>query len=567
MASLSMFINGQEIQAEEGSTILQAAKAAGFDIPTLCHHPALSNWGGCRMCLVEVEPRGLLHPACTYPVSAGLRVQTHSEKVVRARKFVLQWLFSERSHYCMYCAASGDCELQAQAYAHDLDHWLWARPNTPQPVDASRAYFIMDHNRCILCRRCIRACAEMPAVHTLGTAQRGAKTMVVADLRVPFGASSCISCGSCLQACPTGALIDRRSAYMGRDVQLDSTASVCFGCAVGCGIVGRSRSDRVVRIEGDWEAPVNEGLLCRLGRFLPLYVEAQRVTSPMCRVGGSLQPCTWDEALALVAERLAKANGSVAAAVSGRATNEELAAAQAALNGAAVSALDGPALAQAPGAKATLANVATAAAVVLLEAEVAEENEVVACLARRAYDREGKVYILGGQPGSLEDWAVLNGTASQAAEVAATVAAAGSVVVVYGPGASAADLAQFAAIPGVHFLGLPATTNAAAADLGNAVPAQAKVLYLYTADDVTADVPVVAADFVVAHAAYEGEATKAADVVLPALLWAEKQGHLTSLEGRIQEVRRIVPVPAALREDEQVFIALAQLVQRAAESV
>lgn len=565
MASLSMFINGQEIQAEDGSTVLEAAQAAGFDIPTLCHHPALSNWGGCRMCLVEVEPRGLLHPACTYPVSAGLRVQTHSEKVVRARKFVLQWLFSERSHYCMYCTASGDCELQSQAYAHGLDHWLWATPNTERPVDASRPYFIMDHNRCILCRRCIRACGEMSAVHTLGTALRGAKTVVVADLRVPFGASSCISCGSCLQACPTGALMDRRSAYMGREAQMEATTSVCFGCAVGCGIIGRSRSDRVARIEGDYDAEVNAGLLCRLGRFLPLYVEAKRVETPMRRVAGSLQPCTWDEALSLVAERMAKAGGSVAAVVSGRATNEELAAAKAGLSGAALAAAEAAPVA-APGAKASLDDVARAKAVVFLEAEVAEENEVVACLARRAYDSEGKIYVLGGRPGELVDWAAVNGCTRQADEVAAAVAGAGSVVVVYGPAASAADLAKFAGVPGVAFLGLPGGANAAVAALG-AAPASASVLYVYAADDATADVPAVKAEFVVAQSCYQGAVTDAADVVLPALHWAEKQGHLTNLEGKVQEVRRIVPVPAALREDEQVLAALAQMVQRAAESV
>lgn len=564
MASLSMFINGQEIQAEEGSTVLEAAKSAGFDIPTLCHHPALSNWGGCRMCLVEVEPRGLLHPACTYPVSPGLRVQTHSEKVVRARRFVLQWLFSERSHYCMYCAASGECELQAAAYAHGLDHWLWARPNKPQPVDASRPYFIMDHNRCILCRRCIRACAEMSAVHTLGTAQRGAKTMVVADLRVPFGASSCISCGSCLQVCPTGALLDRRSAYMGVETQLASTPSVCFGCAVGCGIVGRSRSDRLVRIDGDWQA-ANGGLLCRLGRFLPLYVEAKRVTTPMMRVNGSLQPCTWDEALSLVGEKVARAGKSVGVAVSGRATTEELGAVRSAFASASLSALDGPALPKAPGAAAALADIPAAGAVVFLEASVAEANEVVACLARRAFDNSGKIYILGGQPGSLVDWAVVNGTPEQAGEVVAAVAADGKVVVIYGPDARGTDLAKFADLSDVSFLGLPATTNTEVASLGEA-PAAVEVLYVYAADDATADIPATKAGFVVAHACYECPVTEAADVVLPALHWAEKQGHLTNLENKVQQAMRIVPVPQGLREDEEVFAALAKLVQRSAES-
>ena len=554
MGSLTICINGQEVQAEEGSTVLEAAKAAGVDIPTLCHHPALENWGGCRMCLVEVEPRGLLHSACTFPVSPGLRLQTHSEKVVRARQYVLQWLFSERSHYCMYCPSSGECDLQSQAYKHGLEHWTWNAPNKRLPLDASRQHFIYDHSRCILCRRCVRACGEISAVHTLGMGQRGAKTTVVADLNAPFNSSTCISCGTCLQVCPTGALIDRRSAYMGRTDQLEATKSTCAGCSIGCGIVGRTRNNQLLRIEGDWDAPVNGGLLCRLGRFEPLYVTAQRVTAPMRKVGGQLQPCSWEEALAAIASR---ANGSTSLLVSSRATNEEMDAAKEA--GAAAVALYGGAACQAaPGQAANLSDIPRAKAIVGIEADLDGEHEVAACFARRALDNGARLYLLGGQADKLALLARLSGDASRVGEVAAEVAAAGDAVVLYGPAAKAETLASFADVPGVRFLGLPAGANTAAAvarDLAQSDGGRCGLLYVYAADDAQASTPEAKADFLVAHACYRSALTEAADVVLPSLHWSEKEGHLTNLEGKVQALHRLVEPAAGLRDDRDVLAA------------
>jgi len=195
-------------QAQAGQTVLQAARAAGIDIPTLCSHPALKPDSICRICVVEIERQRVLQPACTFPVAEGMVIATESDKVTAARKMVLQLLFAQRLHYCMYCAESGgsedvECELQKLAYRYQLDSWTFA-PNTLKrwPVDASRSHFVMDHNRCIMCRRCVRACDEIVANHTLSIRGRGARTMIIADDDVPFGESSCVSCGTCLQVCP-----------------------------------------------------------------------------------------------------------------------------------------------------------------------------------------------------------------------------------------------------------------------------------------------------------------------------------------------------------------------------
>ncbi|NLF02036.1 MAG: 2Fe-2S iron-sulfur cluster binding domain-containing protein, partial [Anaerolineales bacterium] len=304
MSEVHLTINGQPVTAQKGQTILEAAKVAGFDIPTLCHHPAVSNHGACRMCLVEVKGMRTLQTACTCPVAENMEVATDNESINEGRKFSLELLFSERNHYCMFCQMSGDCELQESAYRLGLDHWPYARPFERLVVDASDKYIIMDPNRCILCTRCVRACAEIAANHTLGLRERGTRTMIMADLGDPLGGSSCTECGSCLQVCPTGAIIDARSAYGGHEEDLTHTQTTCVQCSVGCVIDVASRGSRLVRVNGVWDAAPSGGLLCVAGRFEPLYEERARVTQPIVRRNGVQVETSWDEALTLVAQKL-----------------------------------------------------------------------------------------------------------------------------------------------------------------------------------------------------------------------------------------------------------------------
>lgn len=316
---VNITIDGKNLQVPEGTTVLRAAQSAGIHIPTLCDHPKVTPYGGCRLCLVEVEGARTLQPSCTLPVTNNMVVQTDTEKVRNARKFVLTMLFSERNHFCPYCQVSGgDCELQNAAYDQDMTHWP-LQPNwQPYPVDASHPYFVLDHNRCILCRRCVRACAELVGNFTLGFEERGARSFLVADLGVPLGESTCISCGTCVQICPTGALIDRWSAYRGKETQVEHNSSICIGCSVGCAINVLTRNNQIVRIEGNWEAPVNGGVLCKTGRFLPMEEERERLVTPMVRVDGKLKAATWEHTLDLVAEKLrplSNKNGSGLAAL------------------------------------------------------------------------------------------------------------------------------------------------------------------------------------------------------------------------------------------------------------
>lgn len=326
---VKLTIDGKTIEVPDGTTVLRASEAAGIKIPTLCDHPELTPYGGCRLCLVEVEGARTLQPSCTLPVTNNMVVRTDTEKVHASRKFVLTLIFSERNHFCPYCQVSGgDCALQNAALDEGMTHWPLQPNYQPFAMDASHPNFILDNNRCILCRRCVRACGELVGNFTLGFEERGARSFLVADFGTPLGQSTCISCGNCIQVCPTGALIDRVSAYRGKVVQVDHHKTICVGCSLGCGIDVLTRDNNLVRIEGDWEAPVNHGVLCKVGRFDPMGNHDNRVSTPMVRKNGSLKAATWDEAIDTITGHLKPLIGrkidGIAALVSTRLPAESL---------------------------------------------------------------------------------------------------------------------------------------------------------------------------------------------------------------------------------------------------
>lgn len=569
MATVNIRINGQQIQARAGLTVLEAAKQAGIDIPTLCHHPALANIGACRVCLVEVAKQRTLQPACTFPISEGMEVETESPKVVEARKFVLEMLFSERNHYCMYCEMSGDCELQALAYRYGLDHWTYPSPHAKMPVDGTRTYFIMDHNRCILCRRCIRACSDLVASHTLGVRFRGAKTMISADMDVPFGDSTCVSCGTCLQVCPTGALVDRKSAYMGREVHVERTASTCTFCAVGCGTSVVTRAGRVLRVEGDWDAP-NHGVLCVAGRFEPLYDRRGRITSPMLRKGNGLVPVSWDEALGAIAAK-AKGNSGkkVAAYVTGKALNDTLSEVMRVFQGkmqATVGTLE-PTLTEVDlPAGGSLADLDAADCILVVGGDPLASHRVLGYRIKRALDKGARLLVVTDKPNGMLPFAHRRFAVAQLDEAVKVCQGSAAPVVIYGDDVSKTDARRLTTLVGkARFIPLfPASNGYRARELGldNTLSANGvKVLYLLLGDgEPTEEVVREArrAAFLVVHAAYQSAATDVADVVLPAPLWYEQEGSFTALDGRRVVVKPAVTAPDGVLAEVAVLARLAE---------
>jgi formate dehydrogenase major subunit len=449
-----------------------------------------------------------------------------------------------------------ECELQKLAYRYMLDSWKFA-PNSQKrwPVDASRAYFVMDHNRCIMCRRCVRACDEIVANHTLSIRGRGARTMIIADDDVPFGESSCITCGTCLQVCPTGALIDRRSAFMGHGPSMERTKTTCMACAVGCGIYGVTRSNNLHRIEGDWDA-ANGGLLCADGRFEVVEPKPKRITKPMVRQNGVFVSVTWEEALAVVAEHMRGAK-SVAGMLSPRTTNESLAAfkrffgdvtknKQLALYNAALPPLD-------LGTQGTLPELAASDCVVVVGGNPLQEQKVLAYLAKRAQDNGAVLVTVSDSPTGLDAHARMSLPLGQISSAEGVVQASQRPVVLYAPGLDPSVYATLKAWQGkAHFIPLSKGTNAAgAARLGIVSKAvYGDVLYVLAGDDLPGDTALPQAQFTVVQAAFESDWTAKADVVLPAQVWTEKSGHIVNVEGRDMPVVPFVVAPTGVPADD-----------------
>lgn len=200
-------IDGQDVGARADETILEVARQNGVKLPTICHLDGLSEIGACRLCLVEIKGSPKLQPACVTRVEEGMEVTTDSERLKEYRRMILELLFSERNHVCSVCVSNGNCDLQNMAIAVGMTHVRFPYRNPRLPVDASHEQYTIDHNRCILCMRCVRVCDEIEGAHTWDVMGIGVNARVITDLSQPWGDSeTCTSCGKCVHACPTGAL-------------------------------------------------------------------------------------------------------------------------------------------------------------------------------------------------------------------------------------------------------------------------------------------------------------------------------------------------------------------------
>ena len=207
---ITLTIDGKEVGARQDQTILDVAREHGVDLPTLCQVDGLTNVGACRLCLVEVKGSPRLFAACTTRPTEGMEITTSSERLKRYRRIILEMYFAERNHICAVCVSNGNCELQTLAQSQGMDHVRMPYRYPNLPVDASHDRFVLDHNRCVVCTRCVRVCDEIEGAHTWDVLGRGVNTMVITDLNQAWGTSdTCTSCGKCVQICPTGALFEK----------------------------------------------------------------------------------------------------------------------------------------------------------------------------------------------------------------------------------------------------------------------------------------------------------------------------------------------------------------------
>ncbi len=301
-------IDGKPVEIQPGDTILTAARRAGIDIPSLCFHDELAPWGACRLCIVEIEGRPGFPTACTTEAEPGMVVWTETEEVVKRRKVLLELLLSDHPNDCMICQADGDCRLQELAYRYQVRGDRFAGEKHPVVLDVDDNPLIFrDYEKCILCGICVRVCNEVRKVGAIEFAGRGFSAHISAGLEQPLSTEICEFCGQCVEACPTGALVDRKRIGTGRRYEVERVLTTCPYCAVGCQMYLEVKDGKVVGVSPHYDNPINEGHLCIKGRYAYDFVHhPDRLTKPLIRRNGKLEEATWQEAIELVARRLSE---------------------------------------------------------------------------------------------------------------------------------------------------------------------------------------------------------------------------------------------------------------------
>ena len=320
MSQVSLTIDDVKIEVEEGITVLEAAKAVDIYIPTLCYDSDLEPYGGCRLCLVEIENVEGLPTSCTMPVAEGMVVHTNTTPVVETRRRIVELLLSDHPDHVPGSLEAECCELRNLASYLGIERSRFKKLERPVSIDDSNPFFTRDSNKCVLCGKCVRVCNEIQGVNALEIFNDGLFSRIITVDDKPIIESACESCGQCVAKCPTGALMPKEFKLPEKEVK-----TLCPYCGTGCGIYLGVVGDEVVGVRGDPENPVNKGSLCVKGQFGFEFINhPERLTSPLIRRNGKLSEATWDEALDLVASKLAKYKGKEVAVISSaKCTNEE----------------------------------------------------------------------------------------------------------------------------------------------------------------------------------------------------------------------------------------------------
>ena len=519
MPDITLTVDGKKIAAPAGTLLIEACKSVGIEVPSFCYYPNLSQPAACRMCLVKIEKMPKLQTACTTVVAEGMVITTESDEIKQARKSMLELLLGNHPLDCPVCDAGGECELQDMTFSYGAAESKFMERKNHRDEQQWSPVVYFDRPRCILCYRCVRVCGEAMDVWALGVQNRGVSSIIAPNQEDHL---ECEECGMCIDICPVGALTSGAYRYKTRPWEMKHVGTVCTHCADGCKTtLGVRRSDtgmEIVRGDNRDKSGTNGDFLCIKGRYgFDFASSDDRLTQPLIRKNGKLTPSTWEEAFDLVGKKFAEIRdheGGPAIGVVGsnRTTNEE----NYLLSKFARTVLktnnvdhhrtaDFPALASAlrgkPEATASMADVFTAPAILLIGNDPTEQHPLLAWQIRNNVRlHRAKLYVINSEPIKLcrqaTEFARIPGAAEAtvASFLAGNDAAAESLagpatskeiwiglrdklraeanlVIIFGSevrGSAIADLVKFGStIPGAKFIALGDYSNSrGAADMG-----------------------------------------------------------------------------------------------------
>ncbi len=332
-ASVSLTIDGVAVEVPAGSSVMHAAAVAGIKVPKLCATDSLEPVGSCRVCLVEIDGLKGYPASCTTLVAPGMQVHTQTSELQTLRRNVMELYISDHPLDCLTCSANGDCELQDTAGElglREVRYGLEGANHLAAGKDESNPYFSFDPSKCIVCSRCVRACEEVQGTFALTIEGRGFDAKVSAGQGEPFMDSECVSCGACVDVCPTATLMEKSIIATG--IPEHSTVTTCAYCGVGCAFKAEVRGNTVVRMTPFKDGKANEGHACVKGRFAFGYAtHRDRITAPMIRsdINQPWQVVSWEEAIEFTAQRFQAiqaehGRNSIGAITSSRCSNEEV---------------------------------------------------------------------------------------------------------------------------------------------------------------------------------------------------------------------------------------------------
>lgn len=324
---MKVIIDKKEYEFKEGISVLDACREIGIEIPTLCHDDRLVAHSACRLCLVEMKHNGKLVTSCSTKIWDGMEVFTSTDKVMKARKDVLDMLFSNHPEDCLTCDKSGECRLQDYCYDYGVKRGSYGGEKRNLPMDSSNHFYTYDPDKCILCGLCVRVCDELQCTSAIDFVDRGFGTIVGTPFGGGLAESTCVSCGNCVSVCPVGALMPKTKEKF-RLWETKKVKTTCSYCGVGCQMDLVVKGNKIVGVEPAKDGP-NEGLLCVKGKFAYKFVNhPDRLKTPMIKKDGIFVEASWDEAYNLMVEKIKetkekKGPRALAGLTSARCSNEE----------------------------------------------------------------------------------------------------------------------------------------------------------------------------------------------------------------------------------------------------